>query len=123
MKVEGRKGADPATGHVRSEPVQPLPASAASATREAFEKAVRQRRAVNGPTLQGQVEQLSQVQAPDPGIFSAHRTQAILQHLIEVIVPRLGADPQTEAVALDLLREELQLQRDLEAHLEAGILP
>ena len=121
MKVEARKGIDPATGSPRSEPVPPAASSAATATRDAFEKAIRNRRADVGKSLQGRIEQLTQVHVQDPSIFSAHRTAEILQHLIEVIVPQMGADPETEVLALELLREELQLQRDTEAHLDAGI--
>lgn len=121
MKVEARKGPEPAAGSLRSEPVQPAAAGAAAATREAFEKHIRSRRAEVGRSLRGRLEQLTQVQIQDPTIFSPHRTAQILQHLIEVIVPRLGADAETEAVALALLHEELQLQRDIEQHLEAGV--
>jgi hypothetical protein len=123
MKIDARKAIEPGTGPLRSDPVQPASASAATATREAFDKALRNRRAVNSKSLQGQVEALTRVQVQDPAIFSAHRTQQILEHLIEVIVPQLGADPMTEAVALELLREELQQYRDIEAHLDAGSLP
>lgn len=121
MKVEARKGPEPAAGSLRSEPVQPAAAGAAAATREVFEKHIRNRRAEVGGSLRGRLEQLTQVQIQDPTIFSPHRTAQILQHLIEVIVPRLGADAETEAVALALLHEELQLQRDIEQHLEAGV--
>lgn len=120
MKVEARKGPEAAAGSLRSEPVQPA-AGAAAATRETFEKHIRSRRAEVGRSLRGRLEQLTQVQIQDPTIFSPHRTAQILQHLIEVIVPRLGADAETEAVALALLHEELQLQRDIEQHLEAGV--
>ncbi|MBD8472944.1 hypothetical protein IFT98_03020 [Pseudomonas sp. CFBP 8770] len=121
MKVEARKGPEPTAGSLRSEPVQPAAASAATATREAFEKAIRNRRADVGKLLRGRLEQLTQVQVQDPTIFSPHRTAQILQHLIDVIVPHLGADAETEAVALALLHEEMQLQRDIEAHLETGV--
>lgn len=121
MKVEARKGPEAAASSLRSESVQPAAAGAAAATREAFEKHIRSRRAEVGRSLRGRLEQLTQVQIQDPTIFSPHRTAQILQHLIEVIVPRLGADAETEAVALALLHEELQLQRDIEQHLEAGV--
>jgi hypothetical protein len=120
MKIDARKIVEPGASNLRSDPLPPASASAATATREAFDKALRNRRVVNGQSLRGQIEALTRVQVQDPAIFSAHRTQQILEHLIDVIVPQLGADPMTEHVALDLLREELQHYRDIEACLDAG---
>ena len=81
----------------------------------AFDKALRNRRAVNGKSLQGQIEALTRVQVQDPAIFSAQRTQRILEHLIEVIVPQLGADSQQQALgaivaADDAQRTEVELE-------------
>jgi hypothetical protein len=123
MKVDGRKAIEPGSSHLRSEPVRPASASAATATREAFDKALRNRRALNARSLHDQIEGLTRVEVLDPGIFSAHRTRQILEHLIDTLIPQLGADPLTQTVALGLLREELQRYSDVEAHLDAGSQP
>lgn len=91
--------------------------SAADPARAAFEQALRTRRAASSGALRREIARLAQPVIDDPGIFTPTRSLEILQHLIDTLLPQMGAEPEVQALAISLLEDEIAQHRALEQQL------
>jgi len=89
---------------------------------EAFEAALRIRRrgsTSQGASLRREIDELTMPEISDPGIFNAPRTMALLDHVIDAILPSLDTSEDVASIAKAMLREEIDRRRDLEERLMA----
>lgn len=90
---------------------------------EAFEAALRVRRRgslAQGASLRREIDHLTMPEISDSGIFSAPRTMALLDHVIDSILPYLDTGEDVTSIAKAMLEEEIQSRRDLEERIEAA---
>ncbi|WP_343315008.1 hypothetical protein AAIB41_15965 [Brucella sp. BE17] len=88
----------------------------------AFEAALRIRRrgsTAQGASLRREIDALTMPEISDPGIFNAPRTMALLDHVIEEILPSLDTSEDVTSIAMAMLKEEIERRRDLEERLIA----
>lgn len=89
---------------------------------EAFEAALRIRRrgsSAQGASLRREIDELTMPEISDPGIFNAPRTMALLDHVIDAILPSLDTSEDVASIAKAMLKEEIDRRRDLEERLMA----
>jgi hypothetical protein len=90
---------------------------------EAFEVMLRGRRAPARQTsLREEIEQLVMPEIVDPGIFNAGRSLDLLAHVVDVVLPRLGADEEISALAGAVLEEEIARRREIEERMKEADL-
>jgi len=89
---------------------------------DAFEAALRVRRRgsmAQGASLRREIDELTMPEISDPGIFNAPRTMALLDHVIDAILPSLDTSEDVASIAKAMLKEEIERRRDLEERLMA----
>lgn len=114
MKIE-RQPSLPATGERSGKPQgadTPQPVSPRQGAR--FDALLGRRSASTGKGLRGEVALASALQALDPAVFADTRALAVLGHILEEVLPRLGLEPEIHTLADDLLREEIHLRQWLQ---------
>jgi len=113
MKIDSRAPLAPAdaASDVRTRPSELLPASPIAPP------AVRQPslpRTLPLPTVQDDLHALELAAGVEPGLFAGSRPAEILEDILERILPSLPLDGETRALAMSLVREELDTRQALD---------
>ncbi|MBX7277252.1 hypothetical protein K2E96_15765 [Pseudomonas sp. ERGC3:05] len=110
MKVEPRPLIP---SDVRSAPVEAVRAvNSRQAT--AFEAVLKTRKTQTRRSLRGDLEALTSPAGVDSLLFGSARSLELLEHVMEHLLPTLDAEPAIKALAHDLIREEIDMRRNLE---------
>jgi hypothetical protein len=80
-----------------------------------FDALLSRRQASARQTLREVAEQASQLGALEADLFSAPRSLALLEHIVDHLLPTLDLEPDTRALAEDLIREEIHMRHLLHA--------
>ena len=87
---------------------------------EAFEAMLRGRGRKSPPrrgSLSEEIDRLVMPEIDDPVIFNAGRSLDLLGHVIDTILPGLGADDDVAMIAEAVLTEEVDRRREIEERL------
>lgn len=111
MKIDSRAPLAPsdAASDVRTRPSELLPASPPPAVRPPSLP-----RTLPLPTVQDDLHALELAAGVEPGLFAGSRPAEILEDILERILPSLPLDGETRALAMSLVREELDTRQALD---------
>lgn len=79
-----------------------------------FEALLNRREALARRSLRGDVERSGSSSGVNPELFGCTRSVEILEYLLTEVLPGLGADPEIQTLAEDLIREEIHMRQSLE---------
>ncbi len=113
MRVDARQPLVPADApsEVRSRPGEQLPATPVSS---ALASPAARSRTPPLPTVQDDLHALELAAGVEPGLFAGSRPAEILEDILERILPSLPLDGETRALAMSLVREELDTRQALD---------
>lgn len=113
MKIDSRAPLAPADAgsDVRTRPSELLPSSP---TAPPTVRQPSQLRTLPLPTVQDDLQALELAAGVEPGLFAGSRPAEILEDILERILPSLPLDGETRALAMNLVREELDTRQALD---------
>ena len=79
-----------------------------------FEAVLNKRERLARRSLRSTVEQSSAGEGVSPGMFGTARSLEILEYVLREVLVGLDADPESKALAHQLIEEEIDMRRTLE---------
>jgi hypothetical protein len=83
---------------------------------------VGQRAPQHNNSLEADVVDFTIPRINEPGIFSASRSIALLQHFLDDLLPTLEESDELRVLATRLINDEISRQRDVMERMQAGIV-